>query len=546
MTTAINKRQQARHERALQGLISDVPGNNKCADCSASNPGWASWNLGIFLCMRCASLHRKLGTHISKVKSLSMDTWQAEQVDAMKSTGNTASNKVYNPRNVRATLPLDPDEIDTAMEQFIRQKYQRRTLTDGTQTARSDEDDKGPPPPPKPIARFAPNVRTTSAAYPSPFSSGRSSPASAGRAPSSIESKTLPPLPRDDVQYIQSTQMQPQSQPLAPQHTAPSYMPAQSGMQQSGMQATNGYANPFYRQMSSSTLHQPLEAAFQSMQISQNTALTPELTGNYQPSIANSNPFLQTYTPPISPAPQTYQQMVPGAQEPQMSPNSVQARNPFLQLSRSQTMPVYHSQPMEAIPAQSPVPNTSNPYYQYPNSTSQNPFYNNAPNPVQQHYTGQQPYFSSQSNEWHDTYTTAQAPSQVQQYPAPNQSQAHQYQAQETHFAPKEQQLPPQLYMPPTRHDKSSILALYGQPHLAPARPLAPETGDLANAGVTDENEPTKLQRRSVTMPNPGSKNPFATLTSPTGATSQLIDPMNGRHSPDAFRSLSSKSSMRL
>jgi hypothetical protein len=37
--------------------------------------------MGIFLCMRCAAIHRKLGTHISKVKSLSMDTWSAEQVD---------------------------------------------------------------------------------------------------------------------------------------------------------------------------------------------------------------------------------------------------------------------------------------------------------------------------------------------------------------------------------------------------------------------------------------------------------------------------------
>jgi hypothetical protein len=37
--------------------------------------------LGIFLCMRCAAIHRKLGTHISKVKSLSMDSWTNEQVD---------------------------------------------------------------------------------------------------------------------------------------------------------------------------------------------------------------------------------------------------------------------------------------------------------------------------------------------------------------------------------------------------------------------------------------------------------------------------------
>lgn len=91
MTFTTNKRQQARHERALQDLITGIPGNNRCADCSASNPGWASWNLGIFLCMRCASIHRKLGTHISKVKSLSMDTWSAEQVDVSLVLGQELS-----------------------------------------------------------------------------------------------------------------------------------------------------------------------------------------------------------------------------------------------------------------------------------------------------------------------------------------------------------------------------------------------------------------------------------------------------------------------
>ncbi|KAF9886397.1 hypothetical protein FE257_011542 [Aspergillus nanangensis] len=81
MVAGISKRQQSRNERALQDLIRSVPGNDRCADCHAMNPGWASWNLGIFLCMRCAALHRKMGTHISKVKSLSMDSWSSEQVD---------------------------------------------------------------------------------------------------------------------------------------------------------------------------------------------------------------------------------------------------------------------------------------------------------------------------------------------------------------------------------------------------------------------------------------------------------------------------------
>ena len=35
----MSKRQQARNERALQGLLQSVPGNDRCADCGAQNPG---------------------------------------------------------------------------------------------------------------------------------------------------------------------------------------------------------------------------------------------------------------------------------------------------------------------------------------------------------------------------------------------------------------------------------------------------------------------------------------------------------------------------
>ncbi|OQD70573.1 hypothetical protein PENDEC_c022G00505 [Penicillium decumbens] len=131
MPNGISKRQQLRHEKILAELIRTVPGNDRCADCDALTPGWASWNMGIFLCMRCATIHRKLGTHISKVKSLSMDTWSSEQVDSMKSHGNLLMNKIYNPKNVKPLVPTDVDDADACMERFIRQKYQYRSLEDG-------------------------------------------------------------------------------------------------------------------------------------------------------------------------------------------------------------------------------------------------------------------------------------------------------------------------------------------------------------------------------------------------------------------------------
>ncbi|OAX79168.1 hypothetical protein ACJ72_06514 [Emergomyces africanus] len=173
MTSALSKRQQARNERALQELIKSVPGNDRCVDCQSRNPGWASWNLGVFLCVRCATLHRKLGTHISKVKSLSMDSWSSDQVDNMKRNGNAAVNKIYNPRNVKPPIPIDVDEVDSAMERFIRQKYELKVLEDGRPKPPSrhdpsytvtkvSPDDSPPPLPPKPGRRFGFGLRSAS------------------------------------------------------------------------------------------------------------------------------------------------------------------------------------------------------------------------------------------------------------------------------------------------------------------------------------------------------------------------------------------------
>ncbi|KAM5369607.1 hypothetical protein ACJZ2D_008966 [Fusarium nematophilum] len=146
MSGVLSKRQQARNEKVLQELVHNVPGNNMCADCHARNPAWASWSLGVFLCMRCAAIHRKLGTHISKVKSLSMDSWSNEQVDNMRKVGNIASNNIYNPEHRKPPVPVDADEADSAMERFIRHKYMNNTVN-GSGKPRSPNLGEGTPPP---------------------------------------------------------------------------------------------------------------------------------------------------------------------------------------------------------------------------------------------------------------------------------------------------------------------------------------------------------------------------------------------------------------
>lgn len=60
--------------------IKAVPGNGICADCGAADPEWASISLGILVCIQCSGVHRSLGVHISKVRSLRLDYWEPEHV----------------------------------------------------------------------------------------------------------------------------------------------------------------------------------------------------------------------------------------------------------------------------------------------------------------------------------------------------------------------------------------------------------------------------------------------------------------------------------
>lgn len=48
-------------------VLTRVLGNEKCADCGAPEPDWASLNLGVLMCIECSGIHRNLGVHISKV-----------------------------------------------------------------------------------------------------------------------------------------------------------------------------------------------------------------------------------------------------------------------------------------------------------------------------------------------------------------------------------------------------------------------------------------------------------------------------------------------
>uniref|UniRef100_H3C452 ArfGAP with RhoGAP domain, ankyrin repeat and PH domain 2 n=1 Tax=Tetraodon nigroviridis TaxID=99883 RepID=H3C452_TETNG len=101
--------------------------NRSCADCRARQPEWASINLGVVICKKCAGQHRALGPSISKVRSLKLDSsiWSNELVELFLEVGNKHANSFW-----AANLPLE-EEIHSgaSAEQratFIRRKYRER------------------------------------------------------------------------------------------------------------------------------------------------------------------------------------------------------------------------------------------------------------------------------------------------------------------------------------------------------------------------------------------------------------------------------------
>uniref|UniRef100_A0A8C5ZFI6 Arf-GAP with coiled-coil, ANK repeat and PH domain-containing protein n=1 Tax=Marmota marmota marmota TaxID=9994 RepID=A0A8C5ZFI6_MARMA len=89
-----SKEKLLKGESALQ-RVQCIPGNASCCDCGLADPRWASINLGITLCIECSGIHRSLGVHFSKVRSLTLDTWEPELLKLMCELGNDVINRVY-------------------------------------------------------------------------------------------------------------------------------------------------------------------------------------------------------------------------------------------------------------------------------------------------------------------------------------------------------------------------------------------------------------------------------------------------------------------
>uniref|UniRef100_A0A8C6SWR8 Arf-GAP with coiled-coil, ANK repeat and PH domain-containing protein n=1 Tax=Neogobius melanostomus TaxID=47308 RepID=A0A8C6SWR8_9GOBI len=127
-TSSIDSASEPR-ERSVRGesillRILSLPGNEVCCDCGQAEPRWASINLGILLCIECSGIHRSLGVHCSKVRSLTLDSWEPELLKLMCELGNSVINHIYEGACQEKGLkkPL-PSSSRQEKEAWIKAKY---------------------------------------------------------------------------------------------------------------------------------------------------------------------------------------------------------------------------------------------------------------------------------------------------------------------------------------------------------------------------------------------------------------------------------------
>ncbi|KAI5678297.1 hypothetical protein M9H77_09247 [Catharanthus roseus] len=127
---------------SVSKILREIHGNHLCAECSAPEPEWASLNLGILMCIECSGIHRNLGVHISKVRSINLDVkvWEPTVLKLFQALGNAYCNSVWeelllikNESNIGSIGPpsiVKPSPADATLqkEKFIQAKYVQKLL----------------------------------------------------------------------------------------------------------------------------------------------------------------------------------------------------------------------------------------------------------------------------------------------------------------------------------------------------------------------------------------------------------------------------------
>ena len=113
-----------KYPKAVEEILQKFPENTKCADCQQPNPIWLSTGFGAFVCTECAGVHRSFGTHITNVKSLTLDT--IRKVQLSRACGNKEVNSVYLSKLTTAIDFTDSSKrTERLRDKYLHKKYKK-------------------------------------------------------------------------------------------------------------------------------------------------------------------------------------------------------------------------------------------------------------------------------------------------------------------------------------------------------------------------------------------------------------------------------------
>ena len=102
--------------------------NLKCCDCNnTATVEWVSINLLCVLCIKCSGVHRSLGSHISKVRSLTLDNFTSiELMHLLKNNvSNSNINAIYESNLHNLSMnKITSKSTDLERSRYIINKYQ--------------------------------------------------------------------------------------------------------------------------------------------------------------------------------------------------------------------------------------------------------------------------------------------------------------------------------------------------------------------------------------------------------------------------------------